>query len=359
MIYKFLKYWVKGGLRLFYYRHQVVGTENIPDDGGLIFAANHQNAPMDAFNIICNSEHEPYFATRGSAFKNKNITKILHYLKLYPVYRPMDGWRQMSLNNDAFDFFGKKLLNNKSVGIFPEGAPAYNYRLLPLKKGMARLAFQALEKNPSHIIYIIPTGFHYERKHDYMGDMLIQFSKPIQVNNYYSDFLENKNKAIRNLTLKIESEISNIIIDIQDKEKYEEINNARKIIYNNSKNNLIHRFKEGKNHINNFEQNDFTNIHKKNQENTLMKILGFPFLIFGLITHYPIRRLIDNNTLKKTKDSQFLATGKFLKGLFIFSFYYLSLIFIILIFLHPVYIFILPLIPVSGRYAYRKMNDIP
>ncbi len=357
MHYTLLKYWVKLSLKLFYYNYQIVGVENIPKKGGVIFAANHQNAPMDAFNIICNSGREPYFATRGDLFSKEWMKKILLSLKMYPVFRLPDGREKMALNNDAFNFFSQKLIEEKSVGIFPEGAAAYKHQLLPLKKGIARLAFKALENNPDKPIYIIPTGLQYERIHDYQADLLIQYGKAILVNDYYDLYLENKARAFRKIVQDLNLKISELIIDIQEEgEVYEEINTLRKNHYNNNQGDLISKFKTGKKIIKN--PNDFPLIINKEQKMNLFHLLFFPLLILGFLFHYPIRKHIDNQANKKTKDSQFLATNKFIKGLFFFPFYYAILALIIIIISHKLSLLFIPCIAIGGRWAYRMIHGV-
>ncbi len=338
-------------MRLFHYRHQVIGKEHIPENEAVIFAANHQNAPMDAFNIICNCGKNPYFATRGDLFKKPILKKILLSLKMYPVFRLRDGRENMKQNEDAFDFFSSQLLKNNAVGIFPEGAASYQHQLLPLKKGMARLAFQTLEKNPDKKIFIIPTGLQYHRKYYYQSDILIQFGKPIPVHDYKKKYLEHKAKAIRKLTQDTALAMQKLIIHIPDK-NYDEINQKRIINYENSDKELIARFKEGLKIV---EEPLNYSSHKKNKKNKFWKI---PLSIFGLIFHYPIRNYFEKKTQEKIKDNQFFATSNFIRGYLFFPFYYFILGCLITYFFSPIYLLCLLFLSFSGRWAYHWMKSV-
>lgn len=347
MHYTILKYWVKLALRLFYYRHQVVGLEHVPKKGGVIFAGNHQNAPMDAFNIICNGQREPYFATRADLFKKDWMRKLLLSFKMYPVYRLSDGRKSMQENAKAFDFFSQKLVEGKSVGIFPEGQASYKYQLLPFKKGMARLALKSLEKNSELPIYIVPSGLQYERLHHYQADLLIQFGKPILVNDYFELYQEKPARAIKQLTLDTHQKLSELIIHIPDNDNYENINHRRKLIHQNTPGDLLNKFNTEKSNM--YQEIKFNS----NKKDSLFYYLLFPFLIIGFLFHYPIRKFIDDRTNKTIKDSQFLATSKFAHGFLIFPVYYLILA-LVIYFSSPIYcLFFLLIVPFCGRLAYR------
>lgn len=354
MHYTLLKYWVRWALRLFYFRHQVVGLENVPKEGGAIFIGNHQNAVMDAFNIICNSGREPYFATRADLFNKDWIRKLLLAFKMYPVYRLRDGRANMKQNEDAFDFFSQRLAEGNTVGIFPEGEASYKYQLLPFKKGMARLAFRALEKNPEQALYIIPSGLQYERKHHYQADLLVQFGKPILVNDYYELYQEKPAKAIRQLTLDTHPKLAQLLIDIPD-EDYNFINKEREIVHHNTRGNLAARFRKEKAFI----EKPWNPYRKKKYKNWKI-IYGIisPILLIGLLFHYPLRRIIDWRVHRKVKDNQFYASLKFAYGFLLFPMYYLILGIFLCIYFNPFYLLLLPVITLGGRWIYRIGKDI-
>ncbi len=306
---------------------------------------------MDAFNIICNCGREPYFATRADLFQKDWMRKLLLSLKMYPVYRLRDGRANLKQNEDAFDFFSQKLQEGKSVGIFPEGGASYYYRLLNFKKGMARLAFKSLEKNPKHPIYVVPSGLQYERKKDYQGELLLQFGKPIKVNDYWSLYQEKPARAIRQLTLDTHEQLRAILIHIPT-EDYERINEDRTHFHLHSKGTLLEKFKQEKQMI---EAGSFPKTKERSQFDLIPFIL-FPITILGLFLHYPFRKLFTLQSRKKIKDSQFFATSNFARGLLFFTLYY-PIIGFITYWLLPVYFLLaIPLIPVGGRWVYQLLE---
>lgn len=56
------------------YRHiKYIGTENIPQDGAVIFAPNHTNALQDALAVLSINSERKVFVARADIFRNKKI----------------------------------------------------------------------------------------------------------------------------------------------------------------------------------------------------------------------------------------------------------------------------------------------
>ena len=69
-LYHLLKSYVGTTLHFYFKRYQTFGHENIPD-GPVIFAANHQNAFMDALVVTCATRRNPFYLARASIFKKE------------------------------------------------------------------------------------------------------------------------------------------------------------------------------------------------------------------------------------------------------------------------------------------------
>ena len=122
-----------------YYRHlRIIGKENIPKKGPLIFAANHQNALMDAMALVCTQKHQIVFVARADIFKKPLIIKILHFLRILPIYRRRDGGNTYDNNQETFEIVDHVLRAGKAHGIMPEGAFNPRKRLATLQKGIFR-----------------------------------------------------------------------------------------------------------------------------------------------------------------------------------------------------------------------------
>lgn len=71
-----------------------------------------------------------------------------------------------------------KLASGGTIGIFPEGGSHDRTDLLPLKVGVALIAYSALEKNGVSVP-IVPVGLNYFRAHRFRGRVTVEFGKPI------------------------------------------------------------------------------------------------------------------------------------------------------------------------------------
>lgn len=79
--------------------------------------------------------------------------------------------------------FGKvleKLAAGGAVGIFPEGGSHDRTDLLPLKVGVALIAYSALEKDGINVP-IVPVGLNYFRAHRWRGRAVVEYGRPITI----------------------------------------------------------------------------------------------------------------------------------------------------------------------------------
>ena len=145
----------------FYSEFIVVGRENLPKNGAVIFAPNHINALMDALAIhaIVPSGLPVIFLARADIFKKKKIADFLHFAKIMPAFRMRDGMENLGKNNEIFDQCVDVLNHNVALGIMPEGNQGEQRKLRPIVKGIFRIAFAAQQLNGlKDGIKIIPIG---------------------------------------------------------------------------------------------------------------------------------------------------------------------------------------------------------
>lgn len=213
------------GLHRAYYRKFVVkGRKHIPKNGPVLFAASHQNALMDALAVIYAARRQIVFLARADIFRRNLISSLLRFLKILPVYRIRDGYSSLGQNQETFDQVFKILKHNRTVGLFPEGFHEGKKKLKPLRKGIARMAFQAEEKTDFSLgLQIVPVGLDYS---DYFlpgSDLLVIFGEPIRVADYRDHYRENPSAAIIKLRDDLAAAMREIMIDIPDDDHYETI----------------------------------------------------------------------------------------------------------------------------------------
>ncbi|MDV7185661.1 lysophospholipid acyltransferase family protein [Lutibacter sp. TH_r2] len=204
---------------------KVFGKENIPKKGAVIFIGNHQNALIDALLIPTTNSRKTHFLARAGAFKNKFASKILATLNMHPAYRLRDGLRNMNKNLDVFKKCVKILHKKEAVEIFAEGEHHLERKIIPLKKGFARILLATLEQHPDLDIQIIPVGLNYDSHLKFPSSCYLYYGKPINANQYFdiknpdltfSEILKAVSNALKEVTLHIEDENHDEIIEKLD-----------------------------------------------------------------------------------------------------------------------------------------------
>ena len=161
VLYYLAKYWVRAGLWLYCRQTSWKGLENISKTAPLIIAANHPNSFFDALLVGTFMPRQCHFLARGDAFKNPLVARILYALKLIPIYRLSEGKENMSKNTDSFNASIEVMKKGGAVLIFSEGLCENEWKLRPLKKGTARLAWQAWVDEGITNMEIVPLAINY------------------------------------------------------------------------------------------------------------------------------------------------------------------------------------------------------
>ncbi|RLD40375.1 MAG: hypothetical protein DRI88_13675, partial [Bacteroidetes bacterium] len=217
--------------KVFYREVTLLNTQNIPDEGPLIFTPNHQNALMDALAMLCTVDRRLVFMARSDIFKKPVIASILYFMRILPIYRIRDGYESLKKNEEIFQKTIDVLTDkNCALVILPEGNHSGIRRLRPLKKGFARIAFQTEEANNFSLdIKIIPVGIYYDDYEAFRSRLIINFGKPISVNKYYDQYREAPAIAINLLKNELSEHIKSLIINIETEKYYDLINTLRRL----------------------------------------------------------------------------------------------------------------------------------
>ncbi len=224
-----LKYWllkiyVRFAIRQFYGKICIEGKENIPEDKNkaVIYAPNHQNALMDALLMLYLQPGSTVFLARADIFKKKKIAKILHFLKMLPIYRIRDGRDELDKNFDIFNQSVDVLRDGIPLCLMPEGKQSFRRSLLPLVKGMFRIAFQAQQEIQDKDVVIIPTGIDYTDYINSGADVVIRLGKPIEVKSYLPVYEESQPKGLNALRDDVSAAMAPLIQNIRSEKYYQE-----------------------------------------------------------------------------------------------------------------------------------------
>lgn len=393
--YRLFKTYVMLCHRLFYRKMQVKFPNNIPRDRPVLLAPNHQNALMDAMGPLFTSRRDPVFLTRADVFNNKFIAGVFRLFKMLPVYRIRDGASELSRNEEIFKETIEVLRRKKCpVCIMAEGNHGNMRRLRPLVKGIFRIAFQAQESFGSQPgVVIVPVGIDYSVYWNFRANLFIQYGEPVEVNEYYAEYLENQPRAINRLRERLSAEMGKYIINIQTEEHYDAFMMLRQV-YNQRmrerlgfrKKDLYHRLladqhmirelaragekqpeqlsslatrvKEYAEGVDSMKLRDW--LFNKNRRSLLAllaatagHLLLLPVFLYGMLMNLLPYHLF-GRLARKLPDRQFHSTVKFVLGVFLMPVYYLLLFIAAWIWIEPGWIkwgFLLSL-PVTGLIAH-------
>lgn len=290
----------------------------------VIYVANHQNAFLDALAIAFSQKKHPIFLVRANIFTSPVARFVLRAFNMFPVYRQRDGGNTIAKNEkviqDCIDILKD---GRQPLAIFVEGNHSMMRSLRPIKKGVARIAFSALEQSDFKMkLKIIPVGLAYSKHTRVRSDLLVNFGEPILVDKYVDLYNENPNKAYLQVTKDISTELEKIIVNIADRENYEEIEKAwisEKTTYDNmidelhNDQKIIARLTEEKQAGKTLEVVE----QKKKKKSIVAMVLGFPAFVYGTLNNLPIYFIISRLLSKVVTDIHFYGSIKVASAAFI------------------------------------------
>lgn len=192
LFFRSLKKYNQAALWFYFRAWQVRFVTDLPK-GPLILVANHQNAFLDAILIICSSKRNPWSIARANIFQTSLAKKLLHAIKILPVYRFRDGFSTLRKNDEVIESYARLLTEGEAILIFAEGNHDDHWRLRTLQKGFARIAIAAEEKSGYTLgLNIVPVGVQYETPSEYRSRVLVSFGAPISVNECRKALENNK-----------------------------------------------------------------------------------------------------------------------------------------------------------------------
>lgn len=211
-VYRWTRSYVNLCTRMSYSSLVVSGKENLPSDGAVILAPNHCNTLMDALVVLQASNNITTFGARADMFRSsKTAAGILRWLKIVPLARSRDGRAAVADNINIFNEVVDVLKHNAAFCMFVEGTHRPKRSLLPIKKGVFRLAALAKEKLDKPV-YIVPVGLEYGDYFRFMSTARISYGEPI---------LFDENADTADLSQILHDRIASLITYFPDDENYE------------------------------------------------------------------------------------------------------------------------------------------
>ena len=200
----------------FFRRIDVVGRENVPASGPVIFAGNHPNALMDGWLLMARCGRWPlHFMVDAKLWKYWMLGQILDVTGAVPVYRREDHGGEVD-NSKAFDKLYEVMELGNCMGIFPEGVSHVESQLAKLKTGTARIALAVAARGKVKVT-IVPCGLNYIHRHRFRSQVLIEFGEPIVIEDeWLEEFKADEQNTVRKLTEHLALALRNVTLNAPD-----------------------------------------------------------------------------------------------------------------------------------------------
>lgn len=374
MLWHLLKYLLGFVIAVFFKKTKILNINYLRAKGPIILAVNHPNGFMDpvALSTLAFPPRLRYLA-RGDAFKKGFITTILQSFGIIPIFRIQDGGKEGLLKNEeSYNIVTRLLTKNKKIIIFAEGLCIQERRLRPLKKGVPRMIFGAMQNKSLNNLIVVPVGINYKDPSQFRGTIFCNVGKPIKMIDYMAAYNEapaiTMNQFLTDLTIRMKELIVNINHQRSEKviEHIEEIYQydflkKEKLDVNNPEHHFLLSTKIAE-VINKAEESEpelvkslqektdhyFSLIKKHNLRDWLVNprkqstinygvfvlrlcviICSSPLYFTGIIASYLPYKITYIITSKKVKIKEFKASFYMGIGAFLFLFYYTIQFFII------------------------------
>ena len=223
LLYNVLSPVVQFGCRCHYNSFVVHGLENLPKEGGYIIAPCHQQALMEPLAVLCFAPKPPVFLARADIFQKPTLRAILTFLRILPVYRIRDGQKNLGKNQAIFDQSRDVLVDGYPLCLMAEGRHNNRHHLLPMGKGMFRIAGEAQLRMGEHPLYIVPTGIDFDDYERPYSNLVVNIGKPIPVQPFMEKYKEDEPVALNEMRDALREALSPLMHDVRDEEHYDEI----------------------------------------------------------------------------------------------------------------------------------------
>ena len=213
----------------FFKRIEVVGQENIPEQGPVIFAGNHPNAFMDGWLVTVTCGRWPlHFMANAKLWKYRVMVPLLNAMGAVPVYRHEEHEGVVD-NTHAFEKLYAVLESGNCMGIFPEGISHAESQLARLKTGAARVALEVAARGKTSV-RIVACGLNYIHRHRFRSQVFIEYSSPMIIDEkWLSEYRDDPEAAVRELTDALAAEMGNVTLNAPDWRTLRFIQTARRL----------------------------------------------------------------------------------------------------------------------------------
>jgi 1-acyl-sn-glycerol-3-phosphate acyltransferase len=170
-------------------RARIFGMRDFPARGGVLLVSNHQSF-MDPVLVTMALPREGNYMARDTLFTNRWFGRLISFLNAYPVKR---GKADLLAIKETM----RRLKDGRVVAAFPEGTRSPDGHVGPMLAGLATVA----KKCKVPIVPTLIDGMHRawprHRMLPGLGDVVIEYGKPITPEEYASMTPEDLTEEIR------------------------------------------------------------------------------------------------------------------------------------------------------------------
>ena len=219
MLWHIVKYYLCFVIAIFFKRSKIKNAKHLRVKGPVIIAMNHPNAFMDpiAFTTLVFPPRVLYLA-RGDAFKPGIVSTLLESLGIIPIFRIQDGGREgLKKNDETYDRVNLLLKRNKKIIIFAEGICIQERRLRPLKKGVPRMVFGAMDEYNLEDLTVVPVGINYSNPSQFRNKIFCNIGAPMKVSDYMEAYKAAPAKTMNQFLADLAPRMKELIVHIDHK----------------------------------------------------------------------------------------------------------------------------------------------
>lgn len=254
MLYSILKPIIRLSLLVFFRRIDILGEENVPNTGPVIFVANHPSALMDPLTVATTLKRKINFLAGAEWFgKGLKARFFKKQLNMIPVHRPWLAKTKVVSNEDMFKECYKSLAEGKCVIIFPEASSETVSKIRELKTGAVRIKAGFEEyTNGKMTVPIVPVGLSYSNAHKFQSRVVVKIGKAISFNKVNED--QDLAEVYRAQTTQMQDALKDSIIHIDNNKNEGLVKKVSRLFIDTHRENRGISFKERQDNFK-FDQN--------------------------------------------------------------------------------------------------------
>lgn len=357
MIYKFLKWFAALGIKFYYKNVFIYSKKPLTNNHPKIFASNHPAGFYESLILATLLKRPVIFLVRSDYVNINGLKWLFKILKLHPIYRQTEGLKNVRKNKQVFSYLNDKLKLDAQICIYPEGTTKFQYFLMPIKKGISRLAIGALKDGVKNL-ELVPIAFNFTEPAQFRSYLTIFSEEPLKLDNTkYSD--ENDLNNLKDLTSEIKNKMLLVTLHFNNKQRQTIFKKLQLLLINNElkqktfnkydySSTIPEKIKNLSTKIDDLKNEEYNELETKAtkyfesisdiSDNVVIStpnkfvdyikiILGFPIYALGIVLHVIPFILIFFLRKTRIKKYEYKAVMTVVIGQFIYSIYFLILLF--------------------------------